>query len=84
MVENREQCEQIIYSNDYADYVIIYMGSNDCAAQINTPVFKKAYKQMMNSILDLAPNTKMILLTLPNSKLYSNDLRKVYNQAMKF
>lgn len=80
---NIGRLSKLVVGNDYADYVIIYMGSNDCAAQINTPVFKKAYKQMMNSILDLAPNTKMILLTLPNSKLYSNDLRKVYNQAIR-
>lgn len=78
-----DRLNKLVYGNDAPDYIMIYMGSNDCASVINTPVFKKAYKTMMTMIFDLAPNTQLILFTLPNSNLYSNDLRKEYNKAIR-
>ncbi len=37
MPENREQCEEIIYSNDYADYVIEYSGDVNALLQVYNP-----------------------------------------------
>lgn len=78
-----DRLAKLVYGNDAPDYIMIYMGSNDCAAQINPAVFKKAYKTMMTKIFELAPNTELILFTLPISNLYSNDLRKEYNRVIR-
>lgn len=80
---SNDRLAKLVNGNDAPDYIMIYMGSNDCAAVINTSVFKKAYSLMMTKIFALAPNTKLILFTLPISNLYSNDLRLEYNRVIR-
>lgn len=76
---NVERLSKLVHNGKYADYTIIYMGSNDCASQFTLEKFKPKYQEMINEILRISPNTTILLCTLPMSNLYSNDLRKAYN-----
>ena len=76
---NAERLSKLVHNGKYADYTIIYMGSNDCASQFTLEKFKPKYQEMINEILRISPNTTILLCTLPMSNLYSNDLRKAYN-----
>ena len=80
---NENRLSKLIIQKHTPDYIIIYMGSNDCASRFTVEHFKEAYKKMMQYIDTNCPDSTMLLMTLPKSNLYSNDLRQVYNTAIR-
>ena len=78
----------LVCSGIYADVTIIYMGSNDCAActkntnGYNKESFDKYYRQMINKIKSLCPNTEIILCNLALSKLFTPSDQKDYNEVI--
>ncbi|MBQ8292296.1 MAG: InlB B-repeat-containing protein [Bacilli bacterium] len=75
---NINRLKELVASNQYADVIIIFMGSNDCndRSGVTTSNFDKQYREMLDKLNDLCPNAELILCTLPNSNLYS-DARQV-------
>ena len=72
-----------IYNDEMPDYVFIYMGSNDASANFSKEQFDGAYRKMIDNIKSIAPETEIILITLAESNLYTNETRTLYNQIIK-
>ena len=67
-----------------SDVIIIFMGTNDCASQyVNANNFEEAYTTMIYKIKTLSPETEIILINLPMSKLYSIDSQYELNQIIR-
>lgn len=71
------------------DVIIIYMGSNDCAASESYPgtynvnVFATAYQQMLDKIQALCPDSEIIIVTLAQSKMFSSNSVAIYDNTLK-
>lgn len=71
------------------DVIIIYMGSNDCAASESSPgsynanSFATAYQQMLDKIQVLCPDSEIIIVTLAQSKMFSSNSVGVYDGVLK-
>ena len=73
-----------LIGNKYADVLIIYMGSNDCASgSINEATFKAGYKQMLDNIKKVCPNQEIILMTLTSTSFYSATKQKAFNNIIR-
>lgn len=81
--QNIARLQKLILNGEAPDYVMIFMGSNDVGGNISVQKFKVAYKKMITQILELAPDTKLILMTLPQSKYYTLEEQKPYNQIIR-
>jgi len=80
---NPKRLALLVQEGHYADITMIFMGSNDCASKISVVHFEEQYRAMIDEVLRICPNTKVVLYTLPISKLYNIDLRDAYNECIK-
>ena len=65
------------------DVILIYMGSNDCASKyVSYDAFNEGYRQMLNNLKELCPNSEIILCTLAKSPFYDDDERIKFNGAI--
>lgn len=81
--QNMARVKLSFYNDERPDYIFIYMGSNDASAKFTEKQFGDAYRQMIENIQTLAPNTQIILITLAESNLYDNETRLLYNRIIK-
>ena len=59
------------------------MGSNDCASKyVSYDAFNEGYRQMLNNLKELCPNSEIILCTLAKSPFYDDDERIKFNGAI--
>jgi len=66
------------YDTDYTDnhlnnknkIIFLWIGANDIVSLINTDIFKQNYESIIQSIIN-KPNTKLILLTIPDASKLS-------------
>ena len=59
------------------------MGTNDCASKyVNVNTFKEAYMTMLYKLKTISPNSEIILINLPISKLYTIDFQYELNQVI--
>ncbi len=77
-----ERLATLKLSEQYADVIVIFMGSNDCAG-VPVSDFDADYKVMIDKLKDLCPNAELLLCTLPQSKLYTNDNQKEFNAVIR-
>lgn len=79
----------LVVNNQYADYTVVYMGNNDCAGNVNYPesynatTFENAYRTQLEKIKALCPNTKIIVCTMAQSKLFVQETRDQYNEIIR-
>lgn len=65
------------------DVILIYMGSNDAASSsVSESSFKNLYKVMIDKLKVLCPNSEIILMELPSSKLYSDTRKTAFNKII--
>ena len=68
----------------YADCLIIYMGSNDAASSVvSLKNFDERYKIQLDLIKETCPNMEIILCTLAKSKLYTDANQASYNEVIR-
>lgn len=80
--QNTARLDQLYVGDEKPDYLIIYMGSNDCHSPSLLNGFKNGYKVMLDKIIAKSPNTTIILCTLPKSNLYTEANRTAYNKVI--
>ena len=81
--QNPERLSKEIIQGETPDYLMIYMGNNDCAARFPEETFKEGYRKMVLYLLENCPDTKILLMTLPISGLYAEDMRTTYNNVIR-
>ena len=79
---NATRLSKLVINGETPDVVIIYMGSNDAHAKFAKTKLSSYYEYMITQILDLCPNVEIVLATLPKSKLYDEETRASYNDAI--
>lgn len=81
---NINRLQDLVVSNQYADVIVIYMGSNDCndRSGVTAINFEKQYCEMLQKIGTLCKNSEVILCTLPDSKLYSTERQIEFNKII--
>jgi len=76
--------KELLLGTQAPDIIIIFMGSNDCGSQyVKYETFNNSYKVMLDKIKALCPNAEIYLMTLPPSKLYTENNRVEYNEAIR-
>ena len=80
---NPERLNKLIIQEHTPDYILIYMGSNDCASQFTGQKFNAAYIKMLEHLLENCPKSQLILMTLPQSGLYAEVMRTAYNDIIR-
>lgn len=80
---NSDRLNKLIIQEHTPDYILIYMGSNDCAAQFTAQKFKASYAKMLDYLVENCPNSKIILMTLPQSGLYAEIMRTQFNDVIR-
>ena len=66
------------------DVVIIYMGSNDCASKyVDETQFSTGYDDTIKGVQNICPDAEIVLVTLPISKLYTEENRVSYNAIIR-
>lgn len=81
--QNTERLNKLYVGDEKPDYLLIYMGSNDCHGSTSLlKGFKNGYKVMLDKIIAKSPKTKIFLCTLPKSKLYTETDRLAYNKVI--
>lgn len=78
---NINRLQELVVSNQYADVIVIFMGSNDCndRSGVTASNFEKQYREMLEKITSLCENAEVILCTLPDSNLYSDERQIEFN-----
>lgn len=81
---NDKRLSTLVINGQTPDVIIIYMGSNDCGSKYVTDTqFKSSYRVMLDKVKKLCPNAEIILCTLPESNLYKEADRLVYNEIIE-
>ena len=79
----RSRIEKLVVGEERPDVVIIYMGSNDCASKyVDENQFSSGYDDTIKLVMELCPESEIVLCTLPKSKLYTEDNRVIYNNII--
>lgn len=78
---NPVRLKELMVSNQHADVIIIFMGSNDCndRSGINATTFEEKYRSMLEQINELCGEVEIVLCTLPKSNLYSTARQTEFN-----
>lgn len=78
---NINRLKELIASNQHADVIVIFMGSNDCndRSGVTASEFEKQYREMLDKLNDLCNGAELILCTLPKSNLYSQNRQTEFN-----
>lgn len=73
--------QELIVSNQHADVIIIFMGSNDAndRSGINAKTFDEKYRSMIDQISELCKGVEIVLCTLPKSNLYPTSRQTEFN-----
>ena len=80
---NDKRLEALRINDNLSDVLFIFMGTNDCASKyVNVNTFKEAYTTMLNKLKTISPNSEIILINLPISKLYTIDSQYELNQVI--
>lgn len=81
---NINRLQELVVSNQYADVIVIFMGSNDCndRSGVTASNFEKQYREMLEKIATLCENAEVILCTLPDSNLYSDERQIEFNKII--
>lgn len=75
--------KELVINGQVPDVIIIYMGSNDCASKyVSDSAFDNGYRVMLDKIKVLCPDAEIILCNLPESKLYTEENRVIYNDII--
>lgn len=81
---NINRLKELIVSNQHADVIIIFMGSNDCndKSGVSSASFKQQYCEMLDKLNDLCEGAEIVLCTLPKSNLYSTNRQNEFNDII--
>ena len=81
---NDKRLESLRINENVSDVLLIFMGTNDCASKyVNANSFEQAYMDMLYKLQTISPNTEIILINLPISKLYTIDSQYELNQVIR-
>ena len=81
---NDKRLETLRINENNSDVLLIFMGTNDCASKyVNVNTFKEAYMTMLYKLKTISPNSEIILINLPISKLYNKDFQYELNQVIR-
>ena len=81
---NDKRLENLLINKNAPDILIIFMGTNDCASQyVNVNIFEDAYTTMLYKLQRITPNTEVIIINLPISKLYTVEKQYELNQVIR-
>ena len=79
-----ERLKELLYGTQTPDIIIIFMGNNDCAsANVSLSNFDSSYKLMLEKIKILCPNSKIYIMTMPKSMLYTEKNQIDYNKVIR-
>lgn len=78
---NINRLKELVVSNQHADVIIIFMGSNDCndRSGVSASNFNTQYREMLEKINELCDGVEIVLCTLPKSNLYSAARQTEFN-----
>ena len=78
---NINRLKELVVSNEHADVIVIFMGSNDCndRSGVTASNFEKQYLEMLEKINELCGEVEIVLCTLPKSNLYSEARQNEFN-----
>ncbi len=81
---NPVRLQELIVSNQHADVIVIYMGSNDAndRSGINVKTFDEKYRSMIDQINELCKEVEIVLCTLPKSNLYPTSRQTEFNDII--
>lgn len=69
-----ERCESTVLQGEAPDVILIFMCSNDASTTTGTSAtFLNGYRQMLNNLKELAPDSEVILITPPLTNLTDSD-----------
>lgn len=76
--------QELIVSNQHADVIVIFMGSNDAndRSGINAKTFDEKYRSMIDQISELCNDVEIVLCTLPKSNLYPTSRQTEFNEII--
>ena len=76
--------QELIVSNQHADVIVIFMGSNDAndRSGINAKTFDEKYRSMIDQISELCKGVEIVLCTLPKSNLYPTSRQTEFNEII--
>lgn len=81
---NLSRLKHCLINGERPDVIFIYMGSNDAASQFVTlNAFIKGYHQMLDNLKELCPDSEIILMTLPMTRICSEENRTSFNQVIR-
>ena len=81
--KNKSRLEYTLLSGVAPDVIIIYMGSNDCASKyVSKTDFSRGYKQMLDNLKKLCPESEIILCQLATSPFYETEEQLEYNEVI--
>lgn len=81
--KNESRLQHCIINGQAPDVILVFMGANDCAsAYVTASAFDAGYKQMLDNLQKLCPNSEIILCTLPNNKLYTDANQVEFNNII--
>jgi len=82
--KNLSRLNYCVVNGQTPDVIMIYMGSNDCASKyVTLAQFDTGYKQMLQNLQQICPNSEIILCTLADSPFYTDDNMIAYNEAIR-
>lgn len=81
---NEKRLKELFDGETIPDVIIIFMGANDCASsRIDSSLFKVSYQTMLNVLKAKASSSEIYLMTLPSTKLYTEENKEIYNQIIR-
>lgn len=81
---NDSRLVELTKGTERPDIILIFMGANDCgSSNVSLGTFQSSYKTMLDKIINLCPDSKIYLLTLPTTGLYKEADRLQYNEVIK-
>lgn len=81
---NDSRLVELTKGTERPDIILIFMGANDCgSSNVSLGTFQSSYKTMLDKIINLCPDSKIYLLTLPTTGLYKEADRLQYNAVIK-
>lgn len=82
--KNMSRLEHLVINGEAPDVILIYMGSNDCASSyVTVGQFDTGYKEMIDNLQTLCPNSEIVLCTLATSPFYTVTNQISYNEVIK-
>lgn len=70
--KNYSRLEYTKLQNEAPDVILIYMGSNDCyASSVSLNAFDLGYKEMIENLKKICPNSEIVLCSLATTSFYS-------------